>query len=1434
MPQLSSSSLYGSFEEFPKLQLDLLQTILVRASDQEGNTEVHRALLDSGAQHSVIIPSQFPTLKFIKRDLLGPFVFKGVSAEGKIPVTHRVTLLLRPFKQNSDQSMLIHPICFPRDTAWSVTMPDDIGQNLFKYKGLLADPDLLFTDGKYTFSIILSNFDSYCLLSGGKVPIDSMIYTRETPFGLVVGGRKPIPNCKGPIFFNLTTENEEEDCLLTSLNKLYNDQQLTKEILEFYRLDRVEIFGDPSENAQSSPDEFLKEYYSSLSRMDDGRVVARLPKQAHFAKTLSNNRKTGERRIKSVIRLLERRDRIAQLYSDMVHDWINKGVMIPTTIEEMNSHVSCELPHHGVRKETSTTTKLRVVIDGSAKDPGFASVNEYLAPGPNILSDLTEILLRWRDYSYFIIADIEKAFLQIQLHHEDSHLLNFRWVENINNSWETTFYRFIRLPWGIVAAPFVLNAVIRYLYLEYAQSHPESADLIEKLIKNTYMDDIFTPAESEEEAIQAAQISVQALKSGLFNVTKFRSFPGHLAQVISPESGLVPEYKVLGVRYFSGDDACAPGLDSIHEFDQLTTLTKKQIAGIGARIFDPLGFLCPFTLLSKKIRQELEVQAPKLKWEHDVPKNVFDQFREYIQQSDLLKDLRFPRKTWIGEKTDRKFFVFTDASGLALGAAIYCVSQKDDKTQSSLVFAKSKILPINQRVDRTTGESKVDNKPVLINRLELTAALMGVRLMQKVKKSLAIQEDIPISYLVDSENVLTWVRQGHHTLVYVDRRIKEILQYSAVNQWKKVNTKFNPADFASRGQTAKQLQENKLWFQGPEFIKIPESQWPLPEATLGAVVFARDSYRDNSDSEEEVIPESVVPTKTHSLPPTRPRYFIGRTWDENLQRGMKLLSFQRKCRLLLNKKRGILSTPASTLTQDTLLVEVSIASETQRYEHPDVFSALIADRIPRNLQSFVYGNGLYMSEEPLVRVIYSISRQTPAQEKIKLLTQGTSATDKAPFVGLRRTPARRQRARDLNDKFNLHFPVADSALLYLPRHSAAATQLVYAAHFASGHGSDQQTLTFLRRSFWIPRARTLVKSVRRRCVRCKQFLIRTFKQAEAPLPPFRLAGQPPFKVIGVDFTKPVTVIDRDFPNPSICVFACASTRIVLLEPTRDQTKESFCLAYDHVRFTRDINPTYIISDKARAFQKAQVQMYLTQKYSTTKWRFNAPFAPWWGGFYERMMRIIKETLNRVFDEFKFASWQHFCVALAYAERLINSRPLTFISDERSEYTPISPNQFLNPQSENNFSKTIGDLFLPLKDESMTINELIQRHEDQKYLYRRLLFSFQSAYIDSVRKFHSNRIFSHRAAEVALKVGDTVLIKPGTDFKAGAVAHKKLWKAARIIKIHYGHDQKPRAVDYELLEPEGSRLHRGTRAIQSISPAEIVNDGSNKAEKLPST
>ena len=76
------------------------------------------------------------------------------------------------------------------------------------------------------------------------------------------------------------------------------------------------------------------------------------------------------------------------------------------------------LPHHAVIKETSATTKLRVVFDGSAKTSSGISVNETLLVGPTIQDDIFTLLLRFRLHNYVISADIAKMYRQILVKEE--------------------------------------------------------------------------------------------------------------------------------------------------------------------------------------------------------------------------------------------------------------------------------------------------------------------------------------------------------------------------------------------------------------------------------------------------------------------------------------------------------------------------------------------------------------------------------------------------------------------------------------------------------------------------------------------------------------------------------------------------------------------------------------------------------------------------------------------------------------------------------------------------------------------------------------------------------------------------------------------------------------------------------------------------------
>ena len=114
-----------------------------------------------------------------------------------------------------------------------------------------------------------------------------------------------------------------------------------------------------------------------------------------------------------------------------------------------------------------------MVINGNAKDFGKTSSNDFLDCGVNVLPHINQILTQARVKNFFVLGDIAKAFLQVQLAPEDQHLLVFRWpIKRTDGTYDYEFYRFERLPWGINCAPFILNAAIRFLYREFAKNNP--------------------------------------------------------------------------------------------------------------------------------------------------------------------------------------------------------------------------------------------------------------------------------------------------------------------------------------------------------------------------------------------------------------------------------------------------------------------------------------------------------------------------------------------------------------------------------------------------------------------------------------------------------------------------------------------------------------------------------------------------------------------------------------------------------------------------------------------------------------------------------------------------------------------------------------------------------------------------------------------------
>ncbi|XP_064482892.1 uncharacterized protein LOC135395725 [Ornithodoros turicata] len=87
------------------------------------------------------------------------------------------------------------------------------------------------------------------------------------------------------------------------------------------------------------------------------------------------------------------------------------------------------MPHQAVLRETSSTTKLRVVFDCSSSNGSTKYLNDCLEVGLNLNLDVVELMINFRINKVALVADVEKAFLQIQVKEDDRDALRYLWYE---------------------------------------------------------------------------------------------------------------------------------------------------------------------------------------------------------------------------------------------------------------------------------------------------------------------------------------------------------------------------------------------------------------------------------------------------------------------------------------------------------------------------------------------------------------------------------------------------------------------------------------------------------------------------------------------------------------------------------------------------------------------------------------------------------------------------------------------------------------------------------------------------------------------------------------------------------------------------------------------------------------------------------------------
>ncbi|XP_037029723.1 uncharacterized protein LOC119069705 [Bradysia coprophila] len=385
--------------------------------------------------------------------------------------------------------------------------------------------------------------------------------------------------------------------------------------------------------------------------------------------------------------------------------------------------------------------------------------------------------------------------------------------------------------------------------------------------------------------------------------------------------------------------------------------------------------------------------------------------------------------------------------------------------------------------------------------------------------------------------------------------------------------------------------------------------------------------------------------------------------------------------------------------------------------------------------------------------------------------------------------------------------------LLLPHTHPVVDKIIEEEHKQHGHAGAQFLIAKLRERFWIVKTRKAVRRVIKKCVVCKRFGKAETTVPIAPLPENRVKDAKVFEVTGIDLAGPLYL--KDNSKVWVVIFTCGIYRAVHIESVESINTEQFILALS--RFISHCGRIAIIySDNGTNFVKAaslfgKLDWKRIQEATNVhriQWIFNPPASPWWGGFWERLVRTLKEYLRKILGNNKLNKVQ-LDTALAFVKSLMNSRPLTYITEDQDDLVPLTPAAFLRDIEPSEFPELV------------TLNESCfqRRYKELLTMKEELRSRFRSEYLGQLVQR------SKPTQDIKFEVGDVVLVMDETK--------KRLeWPMAKIIEIFPGHDKKTRVARIKTKQGEIVRtLQRLVHLEVKASEINIQEEAVLKSKKL---
>lgn len=1166
----------------------------------------------------------------------------------------------------------------------------------------------------------------------------------NTIFGKVFCGRSPRPSHPKNLNAILGTTLQE-----------FNEE-------DFWALERIGIEGDMESNALTKQNEAVRAEFEQTVKIVEGDIFVKFPWK-EGCPVIADNFSLAKRRLYNQLKLMENKPEVINAYHAEFVKQIERGVL-EVAPRRQTGRIKYYIPHHGVVKPDSATTKLRIVLDASSHMKGELSLNDVLHSGPQLVPGLIGILLRSRLHKFLVISDIEKAFHAVKLQETERDCTRILWLKDIDKPptpENLIIYRYTRVPFGIKSSPYLLAISILFSMKLF-----ESEEVVEEVERCMYVDNLLTGANSRTEALEKYRRHKAAFSRINMNLREFMVNDQLTMESIDPEDRMEEKkvIKLLGTLW----DLEADTISVKVGLNIQGPVSKRTVLRAVAANFDPIGISIPVMIEPKAFLQSLWKSENNYKWDTELVEEDMVRWREIEYLYGPPRLITVPRIAAIkvDATSEARCHIFSDASSKAFAAVAYL---QQEVQMPQLYFAKNRLHPIKLKGT--------------IPKFELLSVLCSINTLKFLISEVPFRWS-EINIFCDSMIAISWIKAGGDRKqgVFVDNRVQEIR--TALLNWKEEGRKINlyhvpgdinPADLGTKGKTVDQLVHS-TWYHGPKFLLKPKERWPK-SITLHELSLARIG----EESMPELLQLSMLGENS-----------VGSVFDWS-----RFSTFQKLIRtaaMVLKAVRRWRTFKRERVAFPRFRTKVFMPIDKEEYRRAQVLvfrqhQLEQAVTIRKENPDFVFNSeGLMCRHDRF--------------------SANLDGEEKNPIIVVKNCTFSRLLIHHFHVQ-NGHGGASHTA--------SAIKRKVWIRHSRAMVKSITKSCVVCKKLNGLPYKMPNFADVPKfRMGICK------------PFESTGLDFFGPMKAKEEDVEKPVwaliftCLVTRNIYLQIVRSMNTSTFLAALRSFSSRRGAPSEILCDNALAFQLATKYTYRVradeppeeADELSDDEVAKRALVSTLASHGIKWKFTVPHAPWEGGLYERLIGNVKRTLKKV-SHIKVMQYYELEMMLTEVEGFVNSRPLTYVSDDLADQV-VRPIDFITPGLKLNLQvltedELCGDEgYKPhIPKTQAEVEKAIKRlnkHLDNLWKY------FKSDYLQALRERTATR-FRGRGSAVEPICGEIVLIiEPNV--------RRGQYLLGKIEELHPSSDGKIRSATVRLGRNEEPRLLR--RPLSALIPLEIAS------------